>query len=136
MGVMANHICIAKPAEQDQLLVPDRGPGLSNYTLGEVTGQEGVTLTANNLPVILHNGNIALKLGADSSEGSVTRAANNFPALWQVHMQPHQLPASTWQRRLCSYYRGCRKQPALPIRAPYLGMSYIILFVWNIPSRN
>ena len=51
-----------------------QGPGLSSYTLGEVTGTESVTLTVNQMPTHNH-----LAASTQATAGA-TRPQNNFPS--------------------------------------------------------
>src|SRR5262245_37195252 len=43
------------------------GPGLSEYALGQLVGQETITLTVQNMPSHNHNGTVNLQWAADSS---------------------------------------------------------------------
>ena len=46
------------------------GPGLSNYTLGEKSGTEDVTLTKNQMPAHHHLGRIAIQSDTGKANGS------------------------------------------------------------------
>lgn len=115
-----------------------QGPGLSSYTLGELTGTEGATLNSNNLPPHVHTGAVALKLSADSSDGSVARAVNSFPAVYAGAYAT--APASGVTTATPAYNPATigiagSSQP-MPIRAPYLAINYIICMFGIFPSRN
>jgi microcystin-dependent protein len=120
-----------RPVSQGQ------GPGLSMYTLGEVTGTETTTLTINNIPPHLHNGTIALQLDADSSDGGVGRAINTYPAgLANSYAAP---TAVTGQMATPGYNvtigAAGGNQP-FPVLMPYLVVNYIICMYGIFPSRN
>jgi microcystin-dependent protein len=114
-----------------------QAPGLSNYALGQLSGTEAATLNSNNLPGHLHNGNIALKLTADSSDGTVTRAANNYPALLAGAYATAPTAGVNMATPAYAVTIGLAgsTQP-MPVRAPYLGMSYIVCLFGIFPSRN
>ena len=55
-----------------------QGPGLMDYTLGEVTGYESVTLTMNNLPPHNHNGVVQMTpLGGSGAD--YDSPSGNYP---------------------------------------------------------
>jgi microcystin-dependent protein len=114
-----------------------QGPGLSNYTLGQFAGAENVTLLANNLPGHVHTGAVALKLSADSSDGSVTRAVNSFPAVYAGAYAT--APGSGVTMATPAYNATIGNagtgQP-MNIRAPFLAINYIICLFGIFPSRN
>jgi len=51
-----------------------QGPGLSNYTLGEVSGTENVTLLINQMPAHAHTVSLTLSISASNAQ-----ATNNTP---------------------------------------------------------
>jgi microcystin-dependent protein len=112
-----------------------QGLGLSNYTLGQLTGTETVTLTSGNLPSHVHNGNISLQLDADSSDGTITRAANSYPALYAGAYASTPGAAMAAPGYNVSIGTAGGGQP-MPIRAPFLAINYIICLQGIFPSRN
>jgi microcystin-dependent protein len=114
-----------------------QAPGLSNYTLGEVIGTEGATLNPNNLPPHVHTGPLTLQLAADSSDGSVTRAVNSYPAVYAGAYATAPASGVTMAPPAYSVTIGIAgsSQP-IPIRAPYLGINYVICLFGIFPSRN
>lgn len=114
-----------------------QGPGLSSYALGQVSGTETVTLQTSNLPTHNHNGAVTLQLKADSSDGSVTRAVNSYPA---KYAGAYATAASAGVSMATPGYavtigNAGSSQP-FSIRAPYLAVNYIICLAGIFPSRN
>jgi len=115
-----------------------QGAGLSNYTLGQMSGTENVALTTNNIPPHVHNGNISIALQADNTSGDQTDPGFNFPSVSPngyatsaasgVFMQK---PASP--QTVIGMTGG--NQP-LNILSPYLAVNYIICTAGIFPSRN
>jgi microcystin-dependent protein len=61
-----------------------QGPGLSNYSLGEVTGVESLTLTVSNMPAHTHPASAAgLTAAANvrTANGNTRNPANALPAV-------------------------------------------------------
>jgi microcystin-dependent protein len=114
-----------------------QGPGLSNYTLGEATGSETVTLTVNNMPSHTHNGTALFTLQADSNPGGDPAPDFNYPANFANAYAPAPTPGINMQPPT---YTGAINaagggQP-VPLLSPYLGMNYIICLQGIFPSRN
>jgi microcystin-dependent protein len=114
-----------------------QGPGLSNVTLGEISGSPTTILTINNMPAHNHalTGSINLQANADGgtlssdptnrylgNTGIYTNANNEL-----VNMQP---PVSTLQVGV-----NGGSQPFNNMQ-PYLGMNYIICLFGIFPSRD
>lgn len=114
------------------------GPGLSNYTLGEQTGNETVTLTMGNLPPHVHSGPANFKLEADNTAVASPTPDFNYPGPYtnayattptnNVHMLPPVYQTGTIGVAGAS-------QP-VPILSPYLVVNYIICVAGIFPSRN
>lgn len=112
-----------------------QGPGLSNYTLGQRQGAEAVTLIANNLPAHNHNGAALVQLNADSSDGIDPTPNDAYPARFTG-----AYAAGTNTTMLSPEYTGTISaagggQP-VPVRPPYLAITYIICLFGVYPSRN
>jgi microcystin-dependent protein len=103
-----------------------QGPGLLPYTLGEIGGQETVTLTVNQLPAHDH-----------PAFGSTNQAttANPAGAVWAT------------QTRLAIYSSATDSSHMFPSgptggtqahdnRSPYLTLNYIISLFGIFPSQN
>jgi len=112
------------------------GPGLSNYTLGEVTGTESISMLVSNMPSHTHSitGTLAIPVNDSNADAegpvgaylgtpaeaiySSTTNASGAPANIQATAQPTggSIPFSIVQ--------------------PVLGLSYIICLSGLYPSRN
>jgi microcystin-dependent protein len=106
-----------------------QGPGLPNYTLGEVTGSTSVTILQTQMPA--HNHLISASQGADTTNPSNSFPGNDSRAALNIYnttadgsvMNPAELsPAGG-------------SQP-VPIQNPILGINYIIAVQGLFPSRN
>jgi len=114
-----------------------QGGGLSNYTLGEVTGHETVTLNINNLPAHTHNGNFNITPRAGNSADDRS-TASNYPgqvangyagtATAGSYMQGPTIISST-------VGVAGANQPFENL-TPYLVLNYVICTAGLFPSRN
>lgn len=112
-----------------------QGPGLSSYDLGQRSGAETVTLTVNNIPPHVHNGNVNYALKADPNDPSETNPDFAFPAKYtggyaataNGTMQPPTYSATIG---------NAGGNGPLPILMPYLVLNYIICLYGIFPSRN
>jgi len=125
------------------------GQGLTNITLGEVSGVENTTLTIANLPAHTHpatatiTGTVNPKALADAGQGD--DPANAFPAIAsgsnKLYTSSTQAPDAamgaspiTATAQVTVGITGS-SQP-VNTRNPYLGMNYIICLEGIFPSRN
>jgi len=109
-----------------------QGSGLSNRTLGEVTGTDSVTLLSANLAAHTHTGTVAAAstTGAGSSDeppGMIFAAAggSHFAAGGQGSMGGVTATLAT----------AGASQP-FGIQQPYLAVTFIIALQGIFPSRN
>jgi microcystin-dependent protein len=58
---------------------PGTGPGLSNHTLGQKSGQETVTLTTNQLPSHSHTAHMMASSGQGTTNTADGNALNHIP---------------------------------------------------------
>lgn len=101
-----------------------QGPGLSNYTEGEVAGSETVTLIATQMPTHSHIVN------ANNGAATTTRPSNSYPA-------PSGFSATS---------DGTTENPGVIAsaggsqphenRQPYLALNFCIAMEGIFPSRN
>lgn len=111
------------------LLDDGQGPGLQNYTIGEMGGQENVTLTTQEIPA--HNHNIL----AVTSEGNDASPAGNLPANTKILDKEYSnLPSNTTMKDTMVGNTG-GNQPH-ENRSPYLVLKCIIALQGVFPSRN
>jgi microcystin-dependent protein len=126
-----------------------QGPGLSNITLGEVSGTETVTLLTTQMPAHTHTaqatvtGTSAQKCLDDTGLGDTP--GGQFPAIStagsKIYTNATQTPDATMgaspitATATVTIGIAGNSQP-VPIRNPYLGMNYIICLFGIFPSRN
>jgi len=106
-----------------------QGPGLSQYSLGEVTGSESVTLIQNNLPPHNHNSTTPAT-GADANSvdpaaGAVLGTGTNIYRVAAASVQMSPTPTSLTGGG----------QPASIIQ-PILAVNFCIALQGIFPSRN
>ena len=107
-----------------------QGPGLSDIALGEVAGNENVTLLTSQMPA--HNHSVAANQNATG-----TNPASAFPAN-DSRGNPVNIYAGATDGTLMSPQMigvAGNSQP-LAIRNPYLGINYVICMEGIYPSRN
>jgi microcystin-dependent protein len=126
-----------------------QGPGLTNITLGEVSGTETVTLLTTQMPAHTHTatatvtGTVTPKALDDTGLGDTP--GGQFPAIStagsKIYTNATQTPDATMGSSPISATATVtigisgNSQP-VPIRNPYLGMNYIICLFGIFPSRN
>lgn len=116
-----------------------QGVGLSNYTLGEISGTENVTLNINQIPAHAHNGNVNVTpRGGTSADDRNT--AGNYPGM-VPNANGYATPATTGTNmagmKIVSTTIGTAgaSQP-FEILTPYLVLNYVICMYGIFPSRN
>ena len=126
-----------------------QGPGLTNISLGEVSGTETVTLLTTQMPAHTHTatatvtGTSAQKCLDDTGLGDTP--GGQFPAIStagsKIYTNATQTPDATMgsspitATATITIGISGNSQP-VPIRNPYLGMNYIICLFGIFPSRN
>ena len=117
-----------------------QGPGLSNITLGEVAGQENVTLVLTNIPAHVHSTPAMIS----NSAGTSATPVGNYPAQAQYTPERGSDPQPVMAygtANLAAPTGGSNtgvtgsSQP-FSNRNPYLGINYIICIQGIFPSRN
>lgn len=113
-----------------------QGPGLSNYSQGEMGGQENVTLIQTQMPTHTHT------LGASSSVGAVSDPSGAVIANNQVTIERGKtVPASAFNPGPAN--ATMNPQAISPAggnqphenRQPYIAMNYIIALEGIFPPR-
>jgi len=107
-----------------------QGPGLSNYTLGEQTGTESVTLTVPQLPAHNHTVN------GVASGGNQASPAGGFPAVESTGTSldyANSGPGASMNPAMISNTGS--NQPHSNIQ-PVLCVNFVIALVGIFPSRN
>ncbi|HKP32318.1 MAG TPA: tail fiber protein [Chitinophagaceae bacterium] len=112
---------------------PGQGPGLSNITLGEVSGTETVTLLTTQMPAHNHTLSGVNASGTTGNPTSSTLATTKDATDNTINSYATATPAAVLHNQ--SIGISGNSQP-VPIRNPYLGMNYIICLFGIFPSRN
>lgn len=112
-----------------------QGPGLSYYTLGEMTGVNAVTLTLMNLPPHTHTATGNIVIPAFSEEGDSGTPTDNVLAA-KTGMYSSQGSDSTTKPVPVTMQVGIAGG-SLPINItqPSIGMNYIICLYGDFPPR-
>lgn len=113
------------------------GPGLSNYSLGQQSGQESVTLISTQIPAHTHT------LSASTTSGTSTLPENNFIANSQLEIdrgtnregESFVAPGNVVAMNGNSITSQGGNQ-AHENRQPYLGLNYVICLFGVYPPRS
>jgi len=111
-----------------------QGPGLPNYTLGEVSGTPTTTILITNMPA--HNHTATTNVGVSSANTTSEEPAGNVLA---SQADNFYAPASSVNGSLggvtTTVALNGGSQP-INIMQPYLAMNYVICLQGIYPSRN
>lgn len=114
-----------------------QAPGLMNYTLGEVTGFERVTLTMNNLPPHNHNGAVQMTplggSGADSDSPS-GHYPGSIPNGYTTNMAGATPMGSSSFANTVIGQSG--SSSPVSVITPYTTLNFVICTQGIYPSRN
>jgi microcystin-dependent protein len=105
-----------------------QAPGLSLYDLGQIGGEENLTLTTAQLPAHNHKFVSAANPGLDSPSGSVLGSPTSGAALYAPSG-----PTGTMHAAANASVGGSQPHPNV---MPYLCTSFIIALQGIFPSRN
>jgi len=110
---------------------PGDGPGLSNHELGEKSGSESVTLTAQNIPAHTH------RLFASNSVGNTNSPAGAALAIG-AKATPLYAPASgaSTTPMQAQTLAATGSGQAHNNMQPYIAMNFVISLQGVYPSRN
>ncbi|CAN5829502.1 tail fiber protein [soil metagenome] len=114
-----------------------QGPGLSPYSLGEMTGVPTETLTLANMAVHVH------PVAINAAPPSATTGSSTSPATAAYAPDPNGNPFYTYDNSasMAPYNLALTMTPSggnqpFNIQHPYLGMNYIICLQGIFPARN
>lgn len=114
-----------------------QGPGLSNYSLGQMTGAPSETLTLANMAVHVH------PVAITATPPSATTADASNPATATYAPDPGGNPFYTYDNsaHMAPYNLNVTMTPSgggqpFSIQHPYLGMNYVICLQGIYPARN
>ena len=110
-----------------------QGPGLTNITLGEVSGSETVTLLTTQMPAHTHSLNGVNASATTGNPTGTTLATTKDATDNTINSYAVATPAAALHAQ--SIGIAGNSQP-VAIRNPYLGMNYIICLFGIFPSRN
>ncbi|MFL6137941.1 MAG: phage tail protein [Frankiaceae bacterium] len=102
-----------------------QGPGLSNYTQGEVSGSENVTLIPQQMPQHNHTVN------ATSADASANKPGGAFPSAGGAYNTAPD--GTTMAAQMIGMAGGSQPHEN---RQPYLVLNYCIALEGIFPSRN
>jgi microcystin-dependent protein len=105
-----------------------QGPGLSNYSLGEVAGAETITLLQSQMPAHMHN----VACSSDDSNSGVP--TNAYPSAAPAQIYASAPTANKFMNPAMIAATG-GGQPHSNLQ-PYLVLNYCIALVGIFPSRN
>ena len=114
-----------------------QGPGLSNYTLGQMSGTENVTLLSSNLP--LHNHSIvsiSVKQTASTATTGVSDPTGAYPASGAAIYQNSSDGSAMGSYSSMGVTPIAGSNQPVSILQPVLAMNYIIAVEGIFPSRN
>ncbi len=109
------------------------GPGLSNYQLGQIGGQENVTLTVNQIPSHGHTASVNASAGAPNtvSPGGAVLAVSA-----QGNTYASGSPTLTAMSASAATVANAGGNQGHPNMQPYLALNFIIALQGIFPSRN
>ena len=111
------------------------GPGVSNYVLGQVGGNETISLNSSQMPVHTHTATSVLTAEGDAASSSI--AQDNMLAVANIYT-----PSTGSDNQIMSNQSITTTVAAagqgLPFNVlnPYLAINYIICLQGIFPSRN
>lgn len=124
------------PNLKGRMLIGDgQGPGLSNYTLGQVGGQENVAHSINNLPAHVHPGVVQTVTG---NAGEVRSFRNSF-AVTAGNQYTGPSAGSldgSLQADTIAVQKAGTDNVTVPNMAPFIVTRYCMAQFGVFPSRN
>lgn len=109
-----------------------QGPGLSSYSLGQVSGTESVTLTTGQMPAHNHPATVVANASAEATSdtlpnGNFLAEGNNYRNTSNAQMNANAVQVTIGI--------AGNSQP-VSILQPYLALNYLIALEGIFPSRN
>lgn len=117
------------------IIGPGQGPGLSNYFPGEMAGADSVTLQQSQLPAHTHPASMSVPVS--TANGTQVTPNGNVPASSvNLHVYAAANTAGGQLGGVSATVSPAGGSQPVDIRAPYLGMNYVICVEGIFPSRN
>ena len=107
-----------------------------NYALGQLIGAESVTLNVSQIPSHTHDGNITLKLPANSGSGIDATVNDGFPSDYTgAYATTGNSTMQAPDYKNAAITNAGSGTPVIT-RSPYLVINHIICLQGVFPSRN
>jgi microcystin-dependent protein len=114
-----------------------QGPGLSNYTIGEMAGTENITLLSTNLPAHNHAVvSLPLQQPASTATTGVNEPKGAYPASGSMVYTAGSDGTFMGAYTSNSVTAIAGSNAPVSIVQPYLAMNYVIAVEGIFPSRN
>lgn len=113
---------------------PGLGQGTSIFQLGQVSGQENVTLQLSNIPVHTHAA--TLSMGVSTNAATTDEPGGSVPAVGSINAYNASATPNGQLGGVSAVIQPAGGGQPLSIRQPYLGISFIIALQGIFPSRN
>ena len=111
---------------------PGQGPGLSNYTLGQMGGTETTTLSVNQIPAHSHTITVVQPVLAD--EGTSNVPTTRYPAA--IGKNNYTSISTGISATLPATATSTGSGQPINNMQPYLGLNYIICVEGIYPAQN
>jgi microcystin-dependent protein len=117
-----------------------QGPGLSQYSLGQMGGTESYTIANANFPAHTHPFSGSVAMPGNAATGNADTPGNNYPAgLTGTNMYSTVNNGSglgNMQLALTAAAAGSASPAPVNNIQPVMGMNYVICMFGIFPSRN
>jgi microcystin-dependent protein len=124
-----------------------QGPGLSNYSLGQMGGTENTTLTVQNLPSHTHVITLTLKIKASNAQATDSAPTGTVNTLAAIYDTSDAIPISGYNNQAPNTVLNVGTDSTavagntgnnIPFSTmqPYTGINYIICMQGIYPSRS
>ncbi|MDQ3801456.1 MAG: tail fiber protein [Acidobacteriota bacterium] len=120
-----------------------QGPGLSPYTLGQMSGAETTTLVTSNLPAHVHQ--MAPQQPSVVADGNDSQPANNLPAIPVVNVNGTDYQVNGYRSGTADSHLATNANQTTGITGsglpfsniqPYTTLTFLIALEGIFPSRN
>lgn len=116
-----------------------QGPGLPNYTMGQLSGTTNVTLLTSNIPAHVHTLNsMQVKIKAATNLAEEQNPNGNFPAVTAIDSYSPVSTANVFMggTQVSGTTDITGSNVPVNIQNPYLTINYSIAIYGIFPSRN
>lgn len=114
------------------------GPGLSNYSLGQMGGSETYTVLNSNFPAHTHPLNGSITMPANAADGNADAPQGNYPAVLSGNNMYSTVNNGSGLANMQLSLTAAPTGSQLPVNniQPVMGMNYIICMFGVFPARN